>query len=70
MFQNGVLKRIFGSKSEERTGEWRRLRNAELNGVYSQSIMQVIKSKRMRWAGHVACMGVEERCIQGFVGET
>ena len=50
-------------------GEWRKLHNEELNGVYSSpNVVRVIKSRRMRWAGHVACMG--KRCIQCFVGET
>ena len=50
--------------------EWRKLHNEELNDPYSSpSILQVIKSRRMRWAGHVAHMGEEERHIQGFGGE-
>jgi hypothetical protein len=53
-----VLRRIFGPKRNEVTGEWRRLHNEELNDLYwSLNIIQVIKSRRMRWAGHVACMG-------------
>ena len=59
VFENMVLRRIFGHRRDEVTGEWRRLRNEELNGLYSSpSIVQVIKSRRMRWAGHVARMGV------------
>ena len=58
MFENGVLRRIFGSKRYEVTGEWRKLHNEELNGLYcSQNIVRVIKSRRMRWAGYVARMG-------------
>ena len=58
--------RIFGSKTDEVTGEWRKLYN-ELNDLYcSPSIVRVIKSRRMRWAGHVARNGGEERRIQSF----
>jgi hypothetical protein len=53
-----VLRRIFGPKRDEATGEWRRLHNEELNDLYSSpNIIRVTKSRRMRWAGHVACMG-------------
>jgi hypothetical protein len=57
VFENRVLRRIFGSKRDEVTGEWRRLHNKELYDVYfSSNIISVIKSKRLRWAGLVACM--------------
>ena len=60
-----VLRRIFGPRRDEVTGEWRRLHNEEQNDLYcSPSIVRVIKSRRMRWAGHVARMD-EER---GFIG--
>ena len=53
------------------TGEWRKLHNEELSDLYSlPNIMQVVKSRRMRWTGHVAHMEGEERRIQGFGGET
>jgi len=64
-----VLRRIFGSKMDEVREGWRKLHNEELNDVYfSPNIVRVIKSRRMRWAGHVARVGAD-RCIQGFVGE-
>ena len=58
-----VLRRIFGPRKDEVTGEWRRLHNEELNDLYSSpNIVRVIKSRRMRWAGHVARIG-EERGV-------
>ena len=60
---NRVLRRIFGPKRDEVTGEWRKLHNEELNYLYpSPNIVRVIKSRRIRWAGHVARMG-EERGV-------
>jgi hypothetical protein len=65
-----VLRRIFGAKRDEVRGEWRKLHNEKLNDLYSSSnIVRVIKSKIMRWAGHVARME-EGRHVQGFGGET
>ena len=65
MFENMVLRRIFGPRRDEVTGEWRRLRNEGLNDLYpSPNIVRVIKSRKMRWAGHVARMG-EERVLVG-----
>jgi hypothetical protein len=60
------LRRIFGPKRDKVTREWRKPHNEELNGLYYSPMM--IKSRRMRWAGRVACM--EERRMQGFGGET
>jgi len=61
------LRRIFGPRRDEVTGEWRRLHNEELSDLYSSpNIVQVIKSRRMKWAGHVAHMG-EERGVYSFL---
>ena len=58
VFENKVLRRIFGPKRDEVTGGWRKLHNEELNDLYvTPNIVRVIKSRRMRWAGHVARMG-------------
>ena len=68
MFENRVLRRIFGPKRDEVTGEWRKLHN-ELNDLYcSQNSIRMIKQRSMRWTGHVALMG--GRRVQGFGGET
>jgi len=69
VFENTVLRRIFGSRSDEVTREWRRLHNEELNDLYSSpNIVRVIKSGRMRWVGHVARIGVERECIGSWWG--
>ena len=58
MFENRVLERIFGPKRDEVTGEWRKLHNEKLNDQYSSpNINRVIKSRKLRWAGHVVLMG-------------
>jgi hypothetical protein len=58
MFENRVLRRIFGPKRDEVTGGWRKLHNEELHKFYtSPNIIRMIKSRRMRWAGHVARLG-------------
>jgi len=64
VFENKVLRRIFGPKRNDVTGEWGRLHNQELNDLYSSpNIVWVIKSRRMRWAGHVVHKGEERGCI-------
>ena len=58
VFENRVLRKIFGPKRDKVTGEWRKLHNEELNDLYcSPNIVRVIESRRMRWAGHVARLG-------------
>ena len=71
VFENRMLRRIFGSERNEVRGERRKLHNEELNDLYcSPSIIRVIKPRRMRWAVHVRRVGEEESCIQGFGMET
>jgi len=66
-----VLRRIFGTRRDEVTGKWRRMHNEELNDLYSSpNIVRVIKSRRMRWAGHVARMGEERGVHRILLGET
>jgi len=68
LLENRALRRIFGPKRDEVTGEWRKLHNEEQNDLCSTSnFVRVIKSRRMIWAGHVALLG--ERCIQDVVGK-
>ena len=70
MFENRVLRRIFGPKRDEVTGEWRKLHNEELSDLYcSRNIFRVIKSSRKRWAGHVARMGEKRRVYRVLVGK-
>jgi hypothetical protein len=68
VFENRVLRRIVGPKRNEVTGEWRRLHNEELNDLYSPNIIWVIKSRRMMWTGHVACMGEGRGAYRILVG--
>ena len=66
-----MLRRIFGAKRDEVTGEWRKLHNEELNDLYSSpNIVRVIKSRIMRWAGNVARMGERRDVYRIFGGET
>ena len=70
VFENRVLRRIFGPKGDEVIREWRKLHNEELNDLYcSPSIVQVIISRRMRWAGHVTRIG-RGGVYTGFGGKT
>ena len=70
VFENMVLRRIFGTRRDEVTGEWRRLHNEELNDLYSSpNIVQVIKSRTVRCTGHVARMGEERGVNRLLVGK-
>jgi len=70
VLEDMVLRRIFGPKRDEVTGGWRRLHNEELNDLYSSpNIVRVIKSRRMRWAGHVARVGEERGVYRVLVGK-
>jgi len=70
VFENRLLRRIFGSKRDEVTGDWRKLHKEELNDLYSSpNIVRVIKSRRMRWAGHVARMGEGRGVYRVLVGK-
>ena len=69
VFENRVLRRVFGPKRDEVKGEWRKLLNEELNELYSlPNIVRVVKSRRMRWAGHVARMGEDRGVHRVLVG--
>jgi hypothetical protein len=70
VFENRVLRRIFGLKREEVTGGWRKLCNEELHNFYSSSnIIKMIKPRRMRWAGHVVRMGEKRNAYRLLVGK-
>jgi len=70
VFENWVFRGIFGPEKDEVTGEWRRLGNEALNDLYcSPNIIQVIKSRRMRWAGHVARIGERRAAYRVLVGK-
>jgi hypothetical protein len=68
VFENRVLRKIFGPKRDEVTGEWRKLHNEELRDLYSSpSIIRIMKSRTMRWAGHVARMGEKRNAYRLLV---
>jgi hypothetical protein len=70
VFENRVLRRIFGPKRNEVTGEWRKLHNKELRDLYSSlNIIRIIKSRRMRWAGHVARVREKRNAYRLLVGK-
>ena len=70
LFENRMLRRVFGSKRDEVTGEWRELHNEELSDLYSlPNILWVVKSRRMRWVGHVARMGEGRGVHRVLVGK-
>jgi hypothetical protein len=71
VFENRVLRRIFGPKRDEVTGEWRKMHNGELQNLYSSpDIIRQLKSRRMRWAGHVARMGAGRNVYRVLVEKT
>jgi hypothetical protein len=70
VFENRVLRRIFGPKRDEVTGDWRKLHNEELHNLYSsQNIIRMIQSRRTTWAGHVARMGEKRNAYRILVGK-
>jgi hypothetical protein len=70
VFEDKVLRRIFGPKRDEMTGDWKKLHNEKLLNLYSSpSIIRVIKSRWMRWAGHVARMGEKRNAYNIFLGK-
>jgi hypothetical protein len=70
VFENRVLRRIFGPKRDEVTGGWRKLHNEKLHHLYSSpSIIRMINSRRMRWTGYVACIGEKRNAYRVLVGK-
>jgi hypothetical protein len=70
VFENRVLRRIFGPKRDEVTGEWRRLHNKQLYALYSSpNIIRVISARRLRWARHVVCIGDSRDAYRLLVGK-
>jgi len=71
VFENRVLRRVFGPKRDEVTGKWRKLHNEELSDLYSlPNMVRVVKSRRMRWARHAARMGEGRGVHRVLIGET
>jgi hypothetical protein len=71
VFENRVLRGICGPKRDEVIGDWRKLHNEELHNLYcSPSIIRMIKSSRIKWAGHVACMGEKRNAYRILVGKS
>jgi hypothetical protein len=69
-FENRMMKRVFGPQWDEVTWEWRKLHNEELNDLYSlPNIVRLVKSRRMKWAGHVARMGKKREVHRVLVGK-
>jgi hypothetical protein len=70
VFENRIVRRIFGPKRDEVTREWRKLHNEELHNLYSSAdIIRQVKSRRMRWVGHVARMGDERKVYRVLMGK-
>jgi hypothetical protein len=70
VLENRVLRRIFGPKRDEGTGQWRKLHSEELHNLYSSpDIVRQVKSRRMRWAGHVARVGEDRKVYKVLVGK-
>ena len=70
VFENKVLRIIFGPKRDDETGKWRRLHNGELHDLYGKpDIMRIVKSRRLRWAGQVTRMGNERGALKLLVGK-
>jgi hypothetical protein len=70
VFENRVLRRIFGPKRNGMKGGWRKLQNAEIHDLYSSpNIIRMIKSRRIRWAGHVARMGEKRNVYMLLIGK-
>jgi hypothetical protein len=70
LFENRMLRRVFGPRRDEVTGEWRKLHNEELNVYSLPNIVRVVKSRRMRWAGHVVLMGEGRGMLRVLVGKS